>query len=188
MKATLRSIRIAPKKANLIAKMVRGKPVPEALSTLERTNKKAARLLEDLIRSAMANASHNDKQQPEEMIIKSLIVNKAQAYHRGYPIARGRQRVFRKFLSHITLQLGFPESALGENKEQEKPVPKAEAKKPAQTASQSAKKTVQKSTSTASKAKKEPETKSATATKKTDSKASSTKKDSSSSSPTSKTS
>tara|TARA_Y100000310_G_scaffold302833_1_gene340597 strand:- start:3208 stop:3738 length:531 start_codon:yes stop_codon:yes gene_type:complete len=175
MKASLRSIRIAPKKASLIAKMVRGKPVPDALTTLERTNKKAARLLEDLIRSAMANASHNEKQKPEEMVIKSLIVNKAQAYHRGYPIARGRQRVYRKFLSHITVQLGYPESE-GDDAEKKE-------EKPKKTASQSAKKTVQKSTSTTSKAKKSSGTK---ATKKTTSKASSAKKDDQS--PTPKTS
>ena len=175
MKATLRSVRIAPKKANLIAKMVRGKPVPEALSVLERTNKKAARFLEDLIRSAMANASHNDKQKPEEMVVKSLIVNKAQAYYRGIPMARGRQRVFRKFLSHIDVQLGYPE-------QEETETPKPESKKSKQTASQSAKKTVQKITSTESKAKKTPKTKDTTTTKTTVPKDSSGKENPSSSS------
>jgi len=156
--------------------MIRGKPVLEALSSLERTNKKAARLLEDLIRSAMANASQNDKQKPEEMIIKSLIVNKAQSYYRGYPMARGRQRVYRKFMSHITVHLGYPDEEIVEKKE-----------KPKQTASQSDKKTVKKSTSTASKAKKTSETKSATKTKMTDSKVSSKKDSSSSSSSTTST-
>ncbi|MBU2213062.1 50S ribosomal protein L22, partial [Patescibacteria group bacterium] len=56
MKASLRSVRIAPKKANLIAKMIRGMTVPQALESLERTNKQAARILEVLLKSAMANA------------------------------------------------------------------------------------------------------------------------------------
>ncbi|PIR52971.1 50S ribosomal protein L22 [Candidatus Peregrinibacteria bacterium CG10_big_fil_rev_8_21_14_0_10_49_10] len=167
MKAILRSVRIAPKKAGLIAKMIRGKSVPEALTVLEQTNKKAARLLEDLLRSAMANASHNDKQKPEDMIITSLVVNKAQSFFRGYPMARGRQRVYRNFLSHITLQLGYLESALGE---------RGAEKKPKQKASQSPQKTVQKGASTASKATKASETKSDTKTKKTSTQASSTKK------------
>ncbi|PIR50309.1 50S ribosomal protein L22 [Candidatus Peregrinibacteria bacterium CG10_big_fil_rev_8_21_14_0_10_54_7] len=173
MKASLRSVRIAPQKVNLIAKMVRGKPVPEAIAALERTNKKAARLLEGLVRSAMANAGHNDKQKPEEMIVKSLIVNKAQAYYRGVPMARGRQRIFRKFLSHVTLQLGYPEQ------EGEKPA----TKKRGQSASQNTKKTVQTEASTASKPKKLSGMKNTKTTTKTVPRASSAKGDSSSSSP-----
>lgn len=179
MKASLRSVRIAPKKANLVAKMVRGKTVPEAVATLERTNKKAARLLEGLVRSAMANASNNEKQNPEELIVKTLVVNKAQSYQRGIPMARGRQRIIRKFLSHITLQLGYPDEL---EKKEEKPAAKKEATKPAQTASQKAKKTVQTSTSATSETKKESAKKGEGTTKKTQPKASSTTKDSSPSS------
>ena len=108
MKAYLRSVRIAPKKANLIAKMVRGLPVPEAVEQLRLTNKKAARIIEKLLRSAIANASHNDKQDAQTMVIKTIIVNQGMAYRRGMPKARGQQRPYRKFLSHIELELGFP--------------------------------------------------------------------------------
>ena len=132
MKASLRSVRIAPKKANLIAGMVRGLTVVDAIHSLEHTNKKAARLLEDLVKSAMANAEHNDNQNSENLIIKSLIVNKAQAYHRGVPMARGRVRPMRKFLSHITITLGVADKEALKNK----------AKKPAKTPSQTAKKPV----------------------------------------------
>ncbi|OGJ58085.1 50S ribosomal protein L22 [Candidatus Peribacteria bacterium RIFCSPHIGHO2_01_FULL_55_13] len=109
MKAYLHAVRIAPKKANLICKMIRGMTTADAMHTLERTNKKAARILEELLRSAMANASHNDKQDAQTLVIKSLIVNQGQAYHRGVPMARGRVRPMRKFLSHIELVLGLPE-------------------------------------------------------------------------------
>ncbi len=120
MKASLRSVRIAPKKAQLVAKMIRGKRVPEAVEILEHTNKKGARLLEDLLRSAMANASHNEKQDAQMMIVKTLTVNKAQSYHRGVPMARGRVRPMRKFLSHIELSLGF-ENGEEKAKKPEKP-------------------------------------------------------------------
>ena len=108
MKAYAHSLRIAPKKANLIAKLVRGMPVPAAMEALRRTHKKGARMVELLLRSAIANASHNDKQDPQTMVISAIVVNQGQAYKRGMPMARGRQRPFRKFLSHITLELGFP--------------------------------------------------------------------------------
>ncbi len=108
MKARLDSVRIAPKKANLIARLVRGLTVPEAMDQLSRTNKKGARMVEQLLRSAIANASHNDKQDAQMMVIKTIVVNQGQAYHRGMPMARGRTRPFRKFLSHIDLVLGFP--------------------------------------------------------------------------------
>ncbi len=113
MKAYLHSVRIAPKKANLVARMVRGLSVPEATEQLRRTNKKAARIIETLLRSAVANASHNDKQDAQMMVIKTIVVNQGQAYHRGMPMARGRTRPFRKFLSHIELALGFPEDGSG---------------------------------------------------------------------------
>ena len=142
MKAYANSIRIAPKKANLIAKMVRGMTVPDAVESLRRTNKKAAHIIGDLLRSAIANASHNFKQDPQMMVIKTIVVNQGQAYRRGMPMARGRMRPYRKFLSHITLELGFPDSeekaprvpkaptapknsAQGASKEKKTPVKKA---------------------------------------------------------------
>ena len=112
MKATAHSVRLAPKKANLIALMVRGMSVPDAVEALRLTHKKGARIVEKLLRSAMANASHNDKQNPQQMIIKSIVVNQGTAYRRGMPKARGQTRPFRKFLSHIDVVLGFAEDKI----------------------------------------------------------------------------
>ncbi len=109
MKAYAHSLRIAPKKANLIAKMVRGMNVPDAMESLRKTHKKGARMIELLLRSAIANTSHNDQQDAQMMVIRSIVVNQGQAYRRGMPMARGRMRPYRKFLSHISLELGFPE-------------------------------------------------------------------------------
>ncbi len=177
MKASLRSVRIAPKKAQLVAKMIRGKSVPDAMYTLERTNKKAARLFEQLLRSAMANASHNEKQDPQMLTVKLLTVNKAQAYHRGVPMARGRVRSMRKFLSHINLTLG-----VADEKNEKKPAKKVEtaskeATKPVKKTTTSTKK----STSTKSKSAKKDTTastskSSASAKKKTTAKKTTTKK------------
>ena len=107
MKAYLYSARIAPKKANLIAALVRGLTVEEAITQLEKTNKKGARLVEKLIASAAANAVHNDKQSRGQLRIQSIIVNQGMGMRRGVPMARGRIRPMRKFMSHIEVTLGL---------------------------------------------------------------------------------
>lgn len=147
MKAFLRSSRISPKKANLVAKLVRGLTVVDALDVLAHTNKKGARILEELIKSAASNASHNDKQNTQQLIVRELIVNKAQAFDRGIPMARGRMRRIRKFMSHISVDLGLPEIQQ-ENSSKKSPetVKEADATK----ATKSASKTSESSTSSAS--------------------------------------
>ncbi len=140
MKAYLRSVRIAPKKANIIAMMVRGMRVDEALTALSKTNKKGARLVETLVKSAVANAEHNDKQRKGSLMIKTIIVNQGMAYQRGVPMARGRMRMMNKFMSHISVALGIAEGVHAEA--QAKKETKAAAKKPASSkkpASQAAK-------------------------------------------------
>lgn len=108
MYALLRSARLAPKKANLMAKLVRGLTVPDAVEMLRRTHKKSARLVEGVLLSAMANASHNAKQDAQSLIIKEIVVNQGTSLRRGVPMARGRVRPIRKFLCHISVTLGFP--------------------------------------------------------------------------------
>lgn len=102
------SARLAPKKANLMAKMVRGMTVPAATELLRKTSKKSARLFETVLRSAVANAEHNFKQNAQSMILKSVVVNQGTSYRRGVPMARGRVRPIRKFMCHIAITLGFP--------------------------------------------------------------------------------
>lgn len=92
-----------------MAQMVRGLSVPDAMELLRNTSKKSARLFEGVLRSAVANAQHNDKQDPQTMILKTVMVNKGMYYRRGTPMARGRVRPLKKFLCHITIELGYPE-------------------------------------------------------------------------------
>lgn len=122
MKAYLRSARIAPKKANLIARLVRGMSVGEAIDALQHTNKKGARMVEQLLKSAVANAEHNDKQDVSKLVIKTIIVNQSMGYRRGIPMARGRTRPITKFMSHISVTLGVAgdEAATGTKKSAKK--------------------------------------------------------------------
>lgn len=106
MKAHLRHVRIAPKKANLVATMIRRMQVEEALTTLKKLPKTGAQILYKVVHSAMANAEQNDGQQRKDLYIKELIVNKGAAFRRYVPMARGRARPIDKFTSHITVKLG----------------------------------------------------------------------------------
>lgn len=128
MKAFLKSAPIAPKKANIIAKMVRGMPVVDAQIALRRTNKKAARMVEKLIASAVANATHNDKQDKQLLVVKTLYVNQSIGMRRGMPKARGQTRPYRKFMTHITLELGIADLETKEQKKVEKKAAKSTKK------------------------------------------------------------
>jgi large subunit ribosomal protein L22 len=116
MHASLNSTRLAPKKANLMAQMVRGLAVPTAIELLRKTHKKSARLFEGVILSAIANASHNYKQDAQMMVVKEVIVNQGTSLRRGVPMARGRVRPIRKFMSHISVTLGFAEQKKAQKK------------------------------------------------------------------------
>ncbi len=137
MRAFLNSARIAPKKANLVATMVRGMSVADAIHLLNRTHKKAARLLEKLLASAAANASHNFKQDASQLVIRTIVVNQGQGLRRGMPMARGRTRPYTCFLSHIEVTLGYAGDApvTGKKKAPKTAaaadMPKAAPKKPA---------------------------------------------------------
>ena len=76
MKAKARSLRISPKKINLIADLVRNKTTEEALNILKFTPKKGADILYKAVNSAVKNAENNFKQDPDSLYIKEIIVNK----------------------------------------------------------------------------------------------------------------
>jgi len=156
MKAISRSLRITPKKLNLIAEMVREKNVPDALEILSLTPKKGAKLLHKAVKSAAANATNNFKQEEEGLFVKEIVVNKAQTMKRFLPASRGRSMPILKRNSHVTVILGINENkpakkqAKGEEaKTEEKPAAKKKSvkKAPAASPSSETKKVTKKSTS-----------------------------------------
>lgn len=106
MKAILNNSQISYKKANLVAGIVRGMRVEDALNQLEFTPKKAARILYKVIRSASANAENNFKQNPKNLYIEEIVVTKGPAYRRARSVSRGRMHPIRKATSHITVRVG----------------------------------------------------------------------------------
>ncbi|NJP04001.1 50S ribosomal protein L22 [Candidatus Gracilibacteria bacterium] len=105
MKAHLRGIRISPKKANIIAGLVRGKKVEDALAILKFTPNKGANILYKVVHSAVANAENNDDQKRENLIVKTIIVNKGPVMKRFLPSTRGRALRLEKPTAHLTVEL-----------------------------------------------------------------------------------
>jgi large subunit ribosomal protein L22 len=108
MRATARYVRIAPRKARLVADSVRGKRYPEAVSILRFTNKKGAKIIGDVIDSAAANAEHNMDADPEELFVREIRVDEGPTIKRYRARAMGRATMIRKRTSHITVELGAP--------------------------------------------------------------------------------
>ena len=108
MKATAKFVRIAPRKARLVADEVRGKSVPEAVSILQFTNKRAAGIVGDVIKSAAANAEHNDDADVESLVVRDVRVDEGPTIKRFRARAMGRATMIRKRTSHISVALGAP--------------------------------------------------------------------------------
>ncbi|WP_199616558.1 50S ribosomal protein L22 [Paenibacillus alkalitolerans] len=102
-KAHLKFVRIAPRKARLVADLIRGKQVGEAISILRHTPRAASPILEKLLNSAVANAEHNLSMDPNKLVITQLYVNEGPTMKRFQPHAQGRAFSIFKRTSHITL-------------------------------------------------------------------------------------
>lgn len=124
MKAVLRNIRISPKKANLVAGLVRGAMVTDALDQLKFTPKKAAQILHKVVSSAAANAENNFKQKRDRLYIKEILVTKGPTYKRSVSISRGRAHPILKRTSHITVQVDVKTEPKAEPKPEPTPNPK----------------------------------------------------------------
>ena len=104
VKAKLRFTRIAPRKARLVADLIRGKRSEEALSILTFTPKAAARIIIKLLRSAIANADQK-KVDVDRLYVKTIMVDQGPTMKRFMPRALGRATTIRKRTSHITIVL-----------------------------------------------------------------------------------
>lgn len=101
VKAEAKYQRISPLKVNYIAKEIRGKQVDEALNILKFTNKKGAKLLFDVLKSAIANAENNNNLSRENLYVKKAYANDAPTMKRWRPKAKGAAYPILKRSSHI---------------------------------------------------------------------------------------
>ncbi len=105
VKAHLRYLRIAPRKARLVAELVKGLPVDTAMAQLSIARKRPAQPLLKLLKSAISNAKTNFRLDAGNLYVKEFKVDEAPMFKRNMPRARGRATVVRKRRSHVSLVL-----------------------------------------------------------------------------------
>ena len=107
VKAVLKQTRTAPQKARLVARLIYGKNVNDAMNILQLTRKKAARIIQKVLKSALANAEENHKiLDVDEMFVKRITVDQGMVMKRTMPRARGSADTIRKRSSNICLVIG----------------------------------------------------------------------------------
>ncbi len=104
MKASLKNYRQSPRKVRLIADLVRGKSVNQALETLKFVNKRASEPFAKVIKSALANATSQGID-ANKLVIKNVVVDKGTVLKRFMPRARGSASRINKRNSHIMVEL-----------------------------------------------------------------------------------
>jgi len=124
-KAQLNFLRMSPQKVRLIAGLIRGLNVSDALTQLTFSGKRAAHPVKKLLESAIANARHNHNAKEETLKIETIFVNEGPTLRRWMPRAMGRATPLRKRSSHITIVLS---GEADESKEVKKEVKKENKK------------------------------------------------------------
>ena len=105
-RATARYIRVPASKARLVLDHIRGKSVGEALATLQYTPKAAGRLIEKVLRSAIANAEHNHQvRNLDDLRVIKAVADGGPSMKRVSPRAMGRAYFIKHRTSHLTIEL-----------------------------------------------------------------------------------
>ena len=105
IKAKLSYARVGEQKARLVANLVRGKDVSEAIKTLTFINKKSACMIKKLIESAVANADYKKTVDLDKLFVKTISIDQGPVMKRFRPRAQGRASGVRKRMSHINVVL-----------------------------------------------------------------------------------
>jgi len=103
IKATAKTIRHPARKVRIVLDLIRGKDVKEALGILEFTPNHAASDVAKVLKSAIANASHNNQISDDKLYVKECFANEGVTLKRFMPRAKGRATPINKRTSHITV-------------------------------------------------------------------------------------
>ncbi|MBI5862890.1 MAG: 50S ribosomal protein L22 [Rhodocyclales bacterium] len=104
--AVLRGVRLSPQKGRLVADLVRGKAVDQALNILTFSPKKGAGIIKKVLESAVANAEHNDGADIDALKVTSIYVEKGTVLKRFTARAKGRGNRILKPTCHIFVTVG----------------------------------------------------------------------------------
>jgi len=105
-KAIVRGVRLSCDKGRLVADLIRGKKVDQALNILEFTQKKAAVIIKKALESAIANAEHNDGADIDDLKVTSIYVEQGATLKRFSARAKGRGNRISKPTCHIFVAVG----------------------------------------------------------------------------------
>ena len=105
-KAILRGVRLSAQKGRLVADLVRGRPVDQALNTLAFSPKKGAKIIRKVLESAIANAEHNDGADIDTLKVKTIHVEEGMTLKRFTARAKGRGNRILKPTCHVYLTVG----------------------------------------------------------------------------------
>ncbi|HUS23739.1 MAG TPA: 50S ribosomal protein L22 [Candidatus Binatia bacterium] len=103
--AVLRFVRLSPKKARFVADLVRGKKVDEAVNILKYSPQRAARIIQKVLESAIANAENNQGADVDELKVRHITVDEGPRMKRIRPRAKGRADRIIKRTSHIIVRV-----------------------------------------------------------------------------------
>lgn len=122
VKAIAKGVRMSPRKVGVVAALVRGRTVDEALTILQHTPRRAATPVAKTIMSARANADNNHNVKPDTLRITEISVTPGPRLKRYRPASHGRALPFMRRTSHIRVVVE------GEQRVAKKPAVKKEAK------------------------------------------------------------
>jgi large subunit ribosomal protein L22 len=105
-KSSIRGVRLSADKGRLVADMIRGKKVDQAINILTFTPKRAAGIIKKALESAVANAEHNDGADVDTLKVKSIYVEQGATLKRFAARAKGRGNRISKPTCHIFVTVG----------------------------------------------------------------------------------
>lgn len=103
--AKTKGVQISPRKVRLVADAVRNLPIMNALDALQLLEKRAAKVIGLTVKSAIANATNNNKLDTKNMKIARIEVSEGISHKRYHPSTRGRIHPYKKRTSQITIVL-----------------------------------------------------------------------------------
>jgi large subunit ribosomal protein L22 len=101
--AVLRRFRQSPRKVRMVADMIRGRNVAEALSILDLQPRKAAKMLSKVLSSAVANATTNDKADADALVVRKVNIDPGPTEKRWLARSMGRANRINRRTSHVTI-------------------------------------------------------------------------------------
>ena len=108
-KAILRKFRQSPRKVRMVADMIRGRSVDDAMSILRLQQRKAAAMLSKVLGSAIANATENEKADSDKLVVTQVYIDGGPTSRKFMPRSMGRANRINSRTSHVTVVVDIPE-------------------------------------------------------------------------------